>query len=63
MGDFNINILNAEANINISEFYDNMSSHFFAPYILQPLRLTENLKTLIDNIFLNSTDSRLFPET
>ena len=63
MGDFNINILNAEANINISEFYDNMSSHFFAPYILQPLRLTENLKTLIDNIFLNSTDSRFFPET
>ena len=41
-GDFNINLLYAEANTNISEFYDNMSSHFFAPYILQPTRLTKN---------------------
>ena len=31
MGDFNINLSNAETNTNISEFYDNMSSHFFAP--------------------------------
>ena len=30
MGDFNINLSNAETNTNISEFYDNMSSHFFA---------------------------------
>ena len=36
MGDFNINLLNTETNTNISELYDNMSSHFFDPYILQP---------------------------
>ena len=54
--DFNINLLNAETNTNISEFYDNISSHFFVPYILQPTRLTKNSKTLINNIFLNSTE-------
>ena len=54
VGDFNINLSNAETNTNISEFYDNMSSHLFVYYILQPNRLTKNSKTLIDNIFLNS---------
>ena len=29
MTEFNINLLNTETNTNISEFYDNMSSHFF----------------------------------
>ena len=47
IGDFNINLLNAQANINISEFYDNMSSYFFASCILQPIRLTKNSKTLL----------------
>ena len=31
-----------------------MTSHFFAPYIMQPARLMS--KTLIDNIFINSID-------
>ena len=57
MGDFNINLLNAETNINISEFYDNMSSHFFASYIPQP---TKNSKTPFDNIFLNSIEFETF---
>ena len=39
MGGFNINILNTETNTNISEFYDKMSSHLFAPYILPPTNL------------------------
>ena len=54
VGDFNINLSNAETSTNISEFYDNMSSHLFVYYIFQPNRLTKNSKTLIDNIFLNS---------
>ena len=37
-----------------------MSSHFFAPYILQPTGLTKNSKILIDNIFLNSIGFRTF---
>ena len=58
--DFNINLLNAETNTNISEFYGNMSSCFFAPYILQPTRMTKTLKTLIDDIFLNSIEFETF---
>ena len=63
MGDFNKNLLNTEINTNIPEFSDNMPSHFFAPYILQPTRLTKNQKTLIDNTFLNSIEFKLSPET
>ena len=56
MSDLNINFTNAEPSINISEFSDNISSHFFAPSILQPTRL----KTLINNIFLNSVEFETF---
>ena len=42
MDDFNIKMLNSETKTNITEFYDNMSSRFFALYILQPTRLTKN---------------------
>ena len=60
MSDFNINLLKTETNTNISKYYDNMSSHFFAPYILQPTRLTKISKTLIDDIFLESTEFETF---
>ena len=60
MGDFNINLLNAETNISISEFYDNMSSHFIAPYILQPIRFAKNPKTLIDNTFQSFIELETF---
>ena len=36
MGDFNIDLLKADTNINA--FCNNMTSHFFAPYILQTTR-------------------------
>ena len=54
MGDFNINLLNTGTDHNVSDFYDIMSSNFFAPYILQTTRLTKISKAFIDNIFLNS---------
>ena len=57
---FNINLLNKEINTNISEFYGNMSSHFFAPYILQPTRWRKNSKTPINNILLNSIEFKTF---
>ena len=59
-GDFNINLLNTETNNNISEFYDNMPSNFFVPYILQPTRLTKTSKTFSNNIFLNSIEFETF---
>ena len=60
IGDFNINLLNAEINPDISGFYDNMPSHFFATCIHQSTKLTKNSKTLIDNIFLNSIEFETF---
>ena len=62
MGDFNIKLFSTEINTSISEFYNKMSSHFFASYILQPIRLTKNLKVLLDNIFLNSIEFETFSE-
>ena len=54
MGDFNVDLLKTESNNESNLFYNNLSSHFFTPFILQPTRL--NSKTLIDNIFFNSLE-------
>ena len=47
----NINLLNTDTDHHVSDFHNILSSIFFAPFILQPTRLTKNSKTLIDNIF------------
>ena len=54
MGDFNVDLLKTDINNDSNLFYNNLSSHFFAPYILQPTRLQS--KSLIDNIFFNSME-------
>ena len=54
MGDFNVDLLKTNSHIASSEFYNNLTSHFFTPYILEPTRL--HSKTLIDNIFFNSLE-------
>ena len=54
MGDFNINLLNTGGENIASKFYNNLTSYFFTPYILQPTRLRS--QTLIDNIFFNSLE-------
>ena len=54
MGDFNIDLLKYHNDINSMTFFNNLSSHLFTPYILQPTRLTS--KSLIDNIFFNSLE-------
>ena len=54
MGDFNVDLLKTESNNESNLVYNNLSSHFFTPYILQPTRL--HSKTLIDNIFFNSLE-------
>ena len=54
MGDFNIDLLKIDSNTNTNIFYNNLTSHFFAPFVLQPTRLSS--KTLINNIFLNTIE-------
>ena len=54
MGDFNVDLLKTDSNNESNLFYNNWSSHFFTPYILQPTRL--HSKTLIANAFYNLQD-------
>ena len=54
MGDFNIDLLKTVTNEESNAFFNNVTSHFFTPFILQPTRLKS--MTLIDNIFLNSIE-------
>ena len=54
MGDFNVDLLKTDTDSNAIAFYNDLSSQFFTPYILQPTRLQS--KTLIDNIFFNSLE-------
>ena len=52
--------LNTDTDHNVSDFYDILSSNFYAPYILQPSRLTKNSKTIINNDFLNPNQFSTF---
>ena len=54
LGDFNIDLIKLSNNNSASQFYNNLTSHFFTPFVLQPTRLKS--KTLIDNIYLNSLE-------
>ena len=60
MGDLNINLLKHNSKRTIQNFYDIMCSNYFLPYILQPTRIANNSKTLIDNIFLNTTEYKSY---
>ena len=51
MGDFNINLLKHESQVDISEFLEYMLSNCLTPHIIKPTRFTSHSKTLIDNIF------------
>ena len=53
MGDFNINLLNAESHVSTAEFLEIMYSFSFLPLITKPTRVTSHSATLIDNIFSN----------
>ena len=53
MGDFNLNLLNADSHSGTDEFLNTLGSYFFNPHILQPTRITHHTATLID-VFFNS---------
>ena len=56
MGDFNINLLNADTDTAVNSFVDILSSYLLLPNINIPTRITSTSKTLIDNIFCNFSD-------
>ena len=47
-------MLVSSLSFEVASFYNNVTSHFFAPYILKPTR--PKSKTLIDNILINSVE-------
>ena len=60
MGDFNVNLLNAERHTLTSEFCDTMFAYHHVPLITKPTRVTTDSVTLIDNIFTNKFDTDSF---
>ena len=58
LGDLNIDLLKSDDREDINMFYNNLSSNFFTPYILQPTRPAS--KTLIDNILINTIEYNSF---
>ena len=50
-GDFNIDLLQHDANASTNNFIDHLYSFGLHPVITRPTRITGHSKTLIDNIF------------
>lgn len=53
MGDYNINLLNADTHPPTQEFIDSCFTYSFFPVISKPSRVTQFSATLIDNIITN----------
>ena len=56
MGDFNIDLMKLDNDNQTLNFFDTMTSKLFIPHIIHPTRITSTTKTLIDNIFSNSSN-------
>ena len=54
LGDWNINLLNADKHAPSQDFLNLMYSHSLFPVITKPTRVTSKSATLIDNIFTNN---------
>ena len=50
-GDFNLNLLNLDIDVDTSLFLNLLASHAYLPLITRPTRVGNNTFTLIDNIF------------
>ena len=53
-GDFNFDLLKTETNHLTQHFFNLLCSYGFLSHIMQPTRVTENMATVIDNIFSNN---------
>ena len=60
MGDFNINLLHADTDNSVSDFLDILGSYSLLPQVLFPTRVTNYSKSLIDNIFFDSSNFKTF---
>ena len=60
LGDFNIDLLNFDTLEYVSTFLDDIASNSLQAQILQPTRISNNSKTLIDNIFCNIPNPVVF---
>ena len=56
LGDFNIDLMKASEDENTSYYFDTLASRSFVPHIIHPTRITPHSKTLIDNIFSNTSN-------
>ena len=55
LGDFNINLLNYNSSIPITNYVNFLFSKQFLPYIIPPSRVSTHSSSLIDNILSNIT--------
>jgi hypothetical protein len=53
-----VDLLKIDEDAKSSTFFDTMTSNLFIPHIIHPTRITSTTKTLIDNIFSNSTNHK-----
>ena len=56
LGDFNVDLLAADTEENVSDYFYLLTSYSFLPHIIFPTRVTVSTSKVIDNIFLNSTN-------
>ena len=59
LGDFNIDLMKSETEMNTQNFFDMITSNLMVPHIIYPTRISSTSKTLIDNIFSNSLNFSL----
>ena len=59
IGDFNVDLMKIDINVDTSNFFDVITSNLLVPHIIHPTRITPTTKTLTDNIYSNSV---LFPD-
>ena len=59
-GDFNMNLLDFEQNKKVQKFLNIMFRHSWMPVINKPTRVTKNIATAIDHIFINSVTTTKF---
>ena len=59
LGDFNINLLKSDTENAVSNFLDILGSFSLLPQIIFPTRITNTSKTLIDNIFTDSSSFQI----